>query len=171
MKQKNPAKKLEPGSIPRTYLVIGIIITIILLLVSIYLFIQSISAPLSRLNSNVTEFDEGVGSITDSGQPKTQGTEECFKSRGFESVLIYLYLPTCPYSQQMTPVIDNLISRGYLIRKVDASNTKNYVDMAGCTTIRAVVPQYICTLNGKVLEGSVSEEELTQFYSDCRPSK
>ncbi|MGC8923742.1 MAG: thioredoxin family protein [Candidatus Micrarchaeia archaeon] len=167
---KKLSKRLEPGKVPKTYLVAGIIIIIILLLVSIYLFVQSISNSISKANEHITEFDEGLDTnATGDGQKAVQSVEECFKTMGFESVLVYMYLPTCPYCQQMNPIIDNLISRGYPIAKVDASNTKLYVNLAGCTNMRAVVPQYICTLNGKVLEGSVSEDELMKFYNSCQP--
>ncbi len=97
--------------------------------------------------------------------------QQCFSDLGYNG-LVFVYSPTCPHCHRMQPIVDDLVSKGLNIQKVNSFEQRAVLaDINNnCLTLKPYVPQFICPVNGEVKVGEMSEEELQNFYNSCFPS-
>ncbi len=166
-KKASDTKKIDIAK--NAPLILGIAVVVVLLFAAVLLFMQRVTEAFTSVSNNENVFS-GTGAVPLENESAGQGTatqsvKDCLLNNGFNTS-VYLYSPTCPHCQRMMPIVDALISEGYNITKVAASS--GFAPLASCVNIRPVVPQFICNLNGQVLEGEVSEDKLREFYNNCK---
>lgn len=153
--RKKPAHPNKP------LLYAGIILVLVILAYSVYLFVGSLSLQFQAVSEENSEVLDNITQM-----PEEISVEQCFLSNNFSSPL-FIYRKNCPYSKQAYPMVQQLTDEGYSITFVDADNLDDLARVSSCTNIRNVVPQYVCIKDGSVLEGLVSIDEIRAFYDSC----
>jgi hypothetical protein len=161
-------------------LVVSILLVIGIIVLG-YLFIQTMKGAVSKGGTpdytysgqddqyyNTDQWDPSLLNTT--GVPSD---ETCFAAYGLDPrTPIFAYRPTCPYCEEMSPIIRDLENRGYSFRWVDRTNTDENKMLYACLrgTVADVVPQLICPNTRKERQGVLTENEIIEFAENCTKS-
>ena len=121
--------------------------------------------PAQTVVANDTNNEVNSTNVNNSSLSEVQ---QCFSDLGYDG-LVFVYSPTCPHCHRMQPIVDDLVSKGLNIQKVNSFEQRSVLaDINNnCLTLKPYVPQFICPVNGEVKVGEMSEDELQSFYNSC----
>ena len=160
-------------------LVVSILLVIGIIVLG-YLFIQTMKGAVAKGGApdyqysgqndqyNTDQWDPGLLNTT--GAPSG---ETCFAAYGLDPrTPIFAYKPTCPYCEQMIPIIRDLENRGYSFRWVDRTNQDENKMLYACLggTVANFVPQLICPNTRNERQGVLTENEIVAFAEACKKS-
>ena len=94
--------------------------------------------------------------------------EECYSEYNLDGSVLYVYDDGCPFCREMEPVIDELITEGYAIEKVNTQDRQSIDAIMECSPGQiSGVPAYVCPTSGESFAGAVSKAELENFVAQC----
>jgi len=103
--------------------------------------------------------------------PLTDGSQvdygECFSED--LSTVLFVYSNTCPYCNQMKPIVKELEDEGYGFYWAEGSDSSAMGVISTCFSdlIGGYVPQFICPSNGQEQTGAMDKADLKKFADDC----
>ena len=109
--------------------------------------------------------------VQEQDMPASEGSvkdyEECFSED--PSTVVFVYSNSCPYCNNMKPIINELENEGYNFYWAESSDTeaREVVNSCFAELLGGYVPQFICPATGKEQTGAMSKEELKKFADDC----
>ncbi|MEM4331806.1 MAG: thioredoxin family protein [Candidatus Micrarchaeia archaeon] len=151
-------------------LIVGMVILLALLVVAVYFLIQVIGESFSNAQSGVG-FDEEAqsGYETGIGANGSVSVKQCLSSKGYTG-FVFIYSTSCPHCRNMMPIIDALSGRRYNITKVNVADSGKINEIMACVKLQPYVPQFLCTNNGEIEIGEMSEQEVIDLYGKCTNS-
>lgn len=92
---------------------------------------------------------------------------ECFDKD--PSTVVFVYSNSCPYCNNMKPLIRELEDVGYKFYWAEGSDSEAREVINNCFSdlIGGYVPQFICPATGKEQTGAMSKAELKAFADSC----
>jgi hypothetical protein len=92
---------------------------------------------------------------------------ECFEKD--LSTVIFVYSNSCPYCNQMKPLIKELEGEGYKFYWAESSDSEAKEIVSGCFSglLGGYVPQFICPATGTEKTGAMSKGDLKKFADNC----
>ena len=151
--------------------IIGIILIIVLIL-NINNIFKTPDIDTSRINNKLASLNQ---SISDSSTPLTRislssNYAKCAKSYNISpDSIIFFHSNSCPHCAAMKPIVRSLESQGYNFFWAESSDSDAMKIMRKCFSelMSGYVPEFICSSNGKVHTGKLSEAELKNFAEKC----
>lgn len=114
----------------------------------------------ARVESGVSEGGDGLNSNGDySG---------CFSHS--QDTVVFVYSNSCPYCNQMKPIVKELESEGYKFYWAEGSDKEAREIIDGCFSdlTGGYVPQVICPATGKEQTGAMDKSSLKRFADNCK---
>lgn len=99
------------------------------------------------------------GDVTDYG--------ECFNEE--PGTVVFVYSNSCPYCNNMKPIINELENEGYKFYWAESSDSESRAIVSDCFSdlLGGYVPQFICPKMGVEKTGAMSKDELKGFADSC----
>ncbi|MFW6046254.1 MAG: peptidylprolyl isomerase [Candidatus Woesearchaeota archaeon] len=95
-------------------------------------------------------------------------SEECYAEDDLADSVLYIYDDGCPHCQDMLPIVDELITEGHAIEKVNTKDRQTIDTIMSCSPGQiSGVPAYVCPTTGESFAGAVSKSELEDFIAEC----
>jgi thiol-disulfide isomerase/thioredoxin len=93
--------------------------------------------------------------------------ENCFSED--PSTVVFVYSNSCPYCNNMKPIIEELEKEGYKFYWAESSDSEARDIVSSCFNdlLSGYVPQFICPKTGKEQTGAMSKADLKKFADDC----
>ena len=140
---------------------------LIITLAASYIVIQALGetdGPADSRQSN--------SSLVIDGNAKTETHVQCLARNGIVSDAVYIYGQDCSYSQDNTPWVTELVSEGYSISMLEASDTSAMLAAYNCLSGIASfegTPEYVCLKTNATHLGSFSlKSEIVAFMNSCK---
>ena len=137
------------------------VIVAIIAIVVLAIAVVSINKMISPKQNVVEESIKQVsgGAVIDYGN--------CF-SDSLDTV-VFVYSNSCPYCNNMKPLIQELESEGYKFYWAEGSDVeaRNVINNCFSDIVGGYVPQFICPATGVEVTGAMSKDALRQFADGC----
>ena len=152
-------------ALPRWAYAVGAVLCVLGIAYFAYQFLLSAESSMSSLGAGPSTTPLNLtaprGNVS---EPRS--VSGCLSSKGLAGAL-FLYLPDCPHSKSMMPVVESLSREGKTFTRIDMSSVGSASAVSSCLENVSDVPAFVCARTGNVIKGVATEEQLSRFYDDC----